>query len=94
MLFRSDFVGIYLNRFLRLQAKRYGVTLAQPRRATAAEIRADERAQERAAEREAPEFEELSKKQKRSAAARKGWETRRAAARKSKPKTKRKGTTR
>lgn len=80
----GNFVGIYLDRFLRRQAKHYGVTLAEPREATDEEIEADEEMQERSAEREAPEFEALAKAQKRSAAARKGWATRRRAAAKQK----------
>jgi hypothetical protein len=74
----GDFVGIYLNRFLKKQANRYGVTLASPRRATAAETARDERTQERTASRESGEFEALAKFQKRSAAAKRGWVTRRA----------------
>jgi hypothetical protein len=75
----GDFNGIYFNRFLRLNARRWGVKLGAPRAATRAEEEADEEAVEEAAERERPEFEHLARQQKRSAAAKKAAATRRAA---------------
>ena len=72
----GDFNSLFLNRFLALNARRFGVEIRQPREATEAEIEAFEDQSERIAEKESGEFAALRKKQKRSAASKRGALTR------------------
>lgn len=83
----GDFNAIYLNRYLRKRAVKYGVELREPREATEEEEELFERDEQRIRERESGEFEELARKQKRAAAeqfkkrsnaSKEGWKTRRA----------------
>ena len=75
----GDFNSLYFNRYLRKRANLYGVQLRAPREATEQEEFDFEEEAEEIRERESGEFEQLAKKQKRVAAAKRGAATRKAA---------------